>query len=106
MYPHYAWIIYGWYEERWWTEEIAQEHIDCTDEDIRSFLVRARPLLIQIAPEPDDFDLPADPGMVSITDCRGSVKWFFHALCMSREVYYNKASYRVKAVVSAGRNFN
>ena len=71
MYPHYAWIIYSWYEERWWTEEIAKEHVDCTDEDMQLFLVRARPLLIQILPEPDDFDLPADPGMVSITDGDG-----------------------------------
>ena len=65
VYPHYGWIIFGWYSERWWTEEVARERIDCTDEELESFLGKARPLLIQLLPEPDDYNLITDAGFVS-----------------------------------------
>ena len=65
MHPHYGWIMFGWYRERWWTEEVAQEQIDCSDEEMESFLERARPLLIQLLPEPGDYDAATDAGFVS-----------------------------------------
>ena len=66
MYPHYGWITFGWYPDRWWTEEVAGEHIDeCTDEELEEFLRRSRPLVIHLIPEPDDYDLETDAGIVS-----------------------------------------
>ena len=57
--------MFGWYADGWWTEEVTQEQIDCTDKELESFLGKARPLLIQLLPEPDDYDLPTDAGFVS-----------------------------------------
>ena len=65
VYPHFGWIIFGWYADRWWTEEVAQETIDCTDDELELFLGQARPLLIQLLPEPDDYNLTTDAGLVS-----------------------------------------
>ena len=68
MYPHYGWIMYTWYPERWWTEEVAGEHIDeCSDEEMEEFLVRAQPLLINLVPEPDDYNLQTVAGFVSLS---------------------------------------
>ena len=67
LYPHYAWIIFGWYPDKWWTEEVAGEPLEgCTDEDIEDFLQKSRVLLIHLLPEPDNFDLPTVAGFVSI----------------------------------------
>ena len=66
VYPHYGWIMFSWYPKRWWTEEVAGEHIDeCTDEETEQFLIRAQPLLISLASEPDDFDVQTVAGFVS-----------------------------------------
>ncbi|CAI8046144.1 Gamma-aminobutyric acid type B receptor subunit 2 [Geodia barretti] len=66
VYPHYGWIMYTWYPERWWTEEVAGEHIDeCSDEEMEEFLVRAQPLLINLVPEPDDYNLQTVAGFSS-----------------------------------------
>lgn len=66
VYPHYGWIMYGWYPERWWTEEVAQEHIDeCTDKELEEFLKKALPLLINVLPQPDDYDIKTSAEIVS-----------------------------------------
>ena len=66
LYPHYGWILYGWYPERWWTEEVAGEHIDeCTDRELEVFLRNSRSLIIHLQPEPDDFHQITDAGIVS-----------------------------------------
>ena len=66
-YPHYAWIIYAWYPERWWLEEIAGEHItECSDKELEDFLLKSRALEIHLFPEADDFDKPTVTGFVSI----------------------------------------
>ena len=67
VYPHYGWILYSWYPDNWWTEEIAGEHIDeCTDEELADFLERARPLIINLVPEPDGLDIETAAGIVSM----------------------------------------
>ena len=68
MYPHYGWIMFTWYPERWWTEEVAGENIDeCSDEELEDFLIRAKPLLINLVPEPDDYDEKTVAGYVSLS---------------------------------------
>ena len=65
-YPHYGWIVFGWYTDKWWTEESAGEHIDeCTDQEIEEFLEQSRALVIHLLPEPDDYNLITDAGIVS-----------------------------------------
>ena len=65
LYPHYAWLIYDWYPDRWWTEEVANETIDgCSDEVLEAFLIQSRALLIHIVPEPDDNDKETVAGIV------------------------------------------
>ena len=67
MYPHYAWIIYSFYPERWWREEVAKEHLDeCTDEELEDFLHDSRALIIHVLPEPDKKDIDTAAGLVSI----------------------------------------
>ena len=66
MYPHYGWIMFTWYPKKWWTEEVAGEHIDgCSDEEMEQFLIRVQPLLIDVVPEPDDYDQHTVAGFVS-----------------------------------------
>ena len=36
-YPRYAWILYDWYAEEWWT---MGDPINCSDGDLRRFLDR------------------------------------------------------------------
>ena len=57
--------MYGWYIERWWTEEIAREKIDCTDEELEAFLENSRILILHFLPEPDNHTLPTVAGFVS-----------------------------------------
>ena len=71
VYPHYGWIMFTWYPKRWWTEKVAGEHIDgCTDEEVEQFLIRAQPLLVNLIPEPDDYDLQTVAGFVSGIHCK------------------------------------
>ena len=65
VYPHYGWIIYGWYPDKWWTEEVAGEHLDeCTDQQLEEFLRMSQALFIDNIPEPDNYDLPTVAGYV------------------------------------------
>ena len=66
VYPHYAWILFGWYEEKWWTAEVAGERLDdCTDQQLEDFLQNSQAFLIDLLPEPDDYDLTTVAGFVS-----------------------------------------
>ena len=70
-YPRYAWIIYSWYAENWWTKDVAGTVIDmsCSDDELTNFLEKARPILIQQLPVADDENAPAIGGIVG-SDCR------------------------------------
>ena len=58
--------MYGWYPDKWWTEAVAREPLDgCSDAVLEDFLRRSRALIIQMIPEPDDFDFPTAAGFVS-----------------------------------------
>ena len=62
-YPRYAWLTYGWYQDRWWTEEVNPNNmVDCTDQQLATFLERA--LVLQISPRPDNSSAPTDTGLV------------------------------------------
>ena len=66
VYPHYGWILFAWYPDNWWTEDIAGEPLDeCTDKELKEFLRQVRPLNIHSFPEPDDHDIPTVAGFVS-----------------------------------------
>ena len=58
--------MFGWYPDKWWTEEVAGEHIDeCSDEELETFLKKSQSLIIDILPEPDDYHQTTDAGIVS-----------------------------------------
>ncbi len=40
-YPKYVWLTYGWYQDRWWTEEVNPEPINCTDHQLAEVLHRS-----------------------------------------------------------------
>ena len=68
VYPHYAWIIYSFYPDKWWTEEVAKEHLEeCSDLELEEFLLKSHALLIHLVPEPDDWDNLTAAGLVTIT---------------------------------------
>jgi hypothetical protein len=57
--------MYGLYPEKWWTNDVAGDKLDeCTDEDLENFLIMARPLIMDMIPEPDSEDAPTDTGFV------------------------------------------
>ena len=68
-YPRYTWIIYSWYAENWWTQDVAGNNVSCSDDELTNFLEKARPILIQQLPVADDENAPAIGGIVS-SDCR------------------------------------
>ena len=58
--------MFGWYPDKWWTEEVAAEHIDeCSDEELETFMKKSRSLIIDNLPEPDDYHQTTDAGIVS-----------------------------------------
>ena len=70
VYPNYAWIFYGLYPSRWWTEAVSRLPLeDCTDEELEQFLVDSRAIMAHIVPEPDDLDSPSSAGIVSKPMC-------------------------------------
>ena len=59
---------------------MAKEHIDeCTDEELEEFLKKAQPVLINLVPEPDDYDLPTSAGFVSRHCTHNSVVYVHRA---------------------------
>ena len=63
-YPRYAWVTNGWYQNNWWTEEVNQEQIDCSDDELAEFLHRS--LVLKMLPEHNDSNAPTDVRLVSI----------------------------------------
>ena len=39
--PKYVWLTYGWYQDRWWTEEVNPEPTNCTDHQLAEVLHRS-----------------------------------------------------------------
>ena len=37
-YPKYAWIVYDWYPNRWWTFEESNLEVNCSDIELAEFL--------------------------------------------------------------------
>ena len=67
VYPNYAWIFYGLYPTRWWTEEVTRVPLeDCTDEQLEQFLFKSRGIMAHIVPEPNSLDSPSSAGIVSV----------------------------------------
>ena len=65
VYPHYAWIIYSFYPDKWWTEEVAKEHLEeCSDQKLEDFLLKSHALIIQLLPEPYDLNHKTITGLV------------------------------------------
>ena len=64
VYPHYAWIIYSIYPDKWWTEEVANETLECSDQELEEFLLKSHALTIHLVPEPDDWNHLTAAGLV------------------------------------------
>ena len=67
VYPHFAYITYGGYPEKWWTDEVAGgplDDVECTNDDLNAFIQNARPLQLRFFPEPDHHNLETDAGFV------------------------------------------
>ena len=67
VYPNYAWIFYALYPDQWWTDDTIP--VDCTNEELETFLFNSRGLLAHIVPEPDNFDSSTSAGIVSHRLC-------------------------------------
>ena len=63
--PRYTWILHGWYPNRWWTKEVANETIACSDEQLQVFLAKSRTLIVNNLPAPTDSDIETTAGIVS-----------------------------------------
>ena len=63
-YPAYVWIVFGWYEEGWWLQDIANDNntLNCTDEVLEDFLKRT--LIIGRLPRADDESAATDVNLV------------------------------------------
>ena len=65
VYPHYAWIMYNFYPHKWWTEEVAEEHLEeCPDQKLENFLLQSHALLVQLTTVPYDRDATTIAGLV------------------------------------------
>ena len=63
--PHYVWITYGWYQDRWWSADVSSLRVDCTDQEMVRQVHRA--LALQLLPEGHDPNAMTDTGLVSGT---------------------------------------
>lgn len=63
-YPRYVWLLYAWYAERWWTEEINPQTANCTDNQLAGFLERG--IAMQIYPIAFDGNATTDTGLVGV----------------------------------------
>lgn len=62
-YPRYVWIAFDWYPQRWWTLEVAKNHVDCMESQLADFIENM--ISLRRYPEPDNFDNITDAGIVS-----------------------------------------
>ena len=63
-FPQYVFMAYDWFPPKWWTYEISQVQVDCTDEELTNFIERS--LSFQWRPVPDDDNVTTDTGKVRI----------------------------------------
>ncbi len=61
--PKYVWVTYGWYQDRWWTEEVNPEPTNCTDHQLAEVLHRS--LALQLIPDLNELNATTDTGLVS-----------------------------------------
>ena len=64
--PQYVWATYSWYRERWWTQEVTNTTISCTDEELEEFVIRERMLTLSHYAIPENRNKITDQGTVSI----------------------------------------
>ncbi len=62
-YPKYVWLTYGWYQDRWWTEEVNPEPTNCTDDQLAEALHRS--IALQLLPNLNKLNSTTDTGLVS-----------------------------------------
>ncbi|XP_064390853.1 gamma-aminobutyric acid type B receptor subunit 2-like [Halichondria panicea] len=60
-YPKYAWLTYGWYQDRWWTEEVNPEPTNCTDDQLAEALHRS--IALQLLPNLNKLNSTTDTGL-------------------------------------------
>ena len=57
--------MYSFYPDKWWTEEVAKEHLEeCSDQELEEFLLKSKALIIHLVPEPDDWNHKTIAGLV------------------------------------------
>ena len=61
-YSRYAWIAYDWYPPKWWSSEISDVIVNCSDSEIAKFL---QVISFRRYPVPDDVNAATDSGVVS-----------------------------------------
>jgi len=68
-YRSYVWITLGWYRERWWKAEVAQDNqVNCTDAELEQLLERT--IAIQQFPVAENRTVPTDVSLVSLSCVR------------------------------------
>ena len=63
-YPKYAWITYHWYPRQWWTKNVTNVEVECTDAELERFLERV--LTLQRYQTLDNENATTDVGIVSV----------------------------------------
>lgn len=63
-YPRYAWITHHWYPRQWWTGNVTNVEVECTDAELERFLERV--LILQRYQTLDDENATTDVGIVSL----------------------------------------
>ena len=63
--PRYVWITHGWYPDRWWTQEVTNNTVNCTESQLEEFLVQGRVIALTHLTTPDDRNAMTDQGTVS-----------------------------------------
>ena len=72
-YPRYAWIMFGWYPDKWWTGAMARNNLSCSDEQLEVFIENARTVLIQHNPITEDVNGTTIAGIVRLCSRKDSL---------------------------------
>ena len=54
-----------WYPERWWTQEVTKNTVNCTDEELEQFVITGRMLILNQLAIPEHGDKLTDQDIVS-----------------------------------------
>ena len=60
------WLSYAGWPERWWTQEVTNNTVNCTDEELEEFVIKGRMLVLNILAIPEHGGKVTDQGIVSI----------------------------------------